>query len=197
MELAIAIASAVTILIILIARKPLKRWSKKVRRRRGGVYLWRVRHHAKPMQRVNGYVGETVSFHHRAKQHLAVTRFDVKTGVESKTGALKVPKQSWSDLDPTCHPVIRLPWWLCWKWILKPLETLVILCTWPVYNDKKNRWNPRQIPIHAAKAMRAARDRGGFGVRAQATAGRLARLTLQVAGTVLVFVGIFGWMATR
>jgi hypothetical protein len=108
---------------------------------RGGVYVYRTR---KPGARLNlpiisrhfGYVGETSSFWHRHAQH-------------SET-------QPWADLDPRCYR-IGLP---AWKPLLRTVETLVILCTWPVYNHAKNQWNPRRIPLGMARRMRAARDRG-------------------------------------
>lgn len=143
-----------------------RKWYRKVRRRKGGVYLWRTdRHHLRPRwlawlgTRETAYVGESVNFHLRAKQHLGQSRFDPATGKAVKRGTVKVPAQPWSDLRPRMHRVIRLPWWLCWKWVLRPLETIVILLTWPRYNDAKNHWNPRRITKGRAVQERAARDR--------------------------------------
>jgi hypothetical protein len=116
---------------------------------KGGVYAYRTR---KPGARFNipilsrhwAYVGETTSFWHRDRQHLAG---DLAWGT--------LPKP-WCDLDPVCYR-ISLPGW---KWLLRSVETLLILCLWPVYNHAKNQWNPRRIPLSTALAMRAARDRG-------------------------------------
>lgn len=124
---------------------PLAKWSRKVRRRRGGIYLWRVDHHRRRFRRVNGYVGLTNSFYHRKRQHLGQD--------------IRVPAKGWSDLRPKCYEVIRLPWWLCWRWILEPLESLVILATWPVYNVQKNQWNPRRRTLGQAAMDRVKRDR--------------------------------------
>lgn len=129
------------------------KWYRKIRRRRGGVYLWRVDHHINRARRVTGYVGETTSYYFREQDQLGHGR----AGGEA----------SWSDLNPKRYKVIPLPWWLCWKWVLLPLETLVILATWPVYNDSKNRWNPRRIRRDVAKAQRANRDQGGLPSRVQ------------------------------
>lgn len=153
------------------------KWLRKCKRRKGGVYLWRTRKHRNPLRRENGYVGESVSFAAREKDHLGQGRY----GHAAK---------DWSDLDPVCHRLIRLPWWLCWKWVLRPLETLVILCTWPRYNVAKNRWNPRRVPPYLQKAQRAARDAGGLSYRTGVAVARLGRRSLQLAGVVLILVGV-------
>jgi len=130
-----------------------KRWYRKVRRRRGGVYLVRVQKHSlRPRwlrwlgTRENGYVGETVSYHLRQRDHLGQGRHGQA-------------EKDWADLKPVWYRVIPLPWWLCWKWVLRPLETLVMLLTWPRYNTDKNKWNPRRITPSRARAERMARDR--------------------------------------
>jgi hypothetical protein len=130
-----------------------KRWLAKVRRRRGGIYLVRTRrHHLRPRwlswlgMRENCYVGLTVSYHFRQKDHLGIGR----------NGQAAQP---WSDLDPVWKKVIPLPWFLCWHWLMNPLETLVIRLTWPRYNDAKNHWNPRRIPKDVAESQRLERDR--------------------------------------
>jgi hypothetical protein len=202
MELAVLILGSVGILAGAIAWIPLKRWVKKCKRRRGGVYLWKVDHHLNRARRVTGYVGETVSFHFRAKQHMGLSRFDPVTGQVVKSKApgvamIKVPAQPWSDLNPVMRKVIKLPWWLCWKWILRPLETLVMLATWPVYNDAKNHWNPRRIPQSLAKAQRATRDAGGMIYQARTGLAHAGRIALQVTGAALVIVGSYGWVVTR
>lgn len=129
-----------------------KRWLKKCKRRRGGIYLVRTRkHHTRPRWlrwlglRENGYVGETVSHYHRELDHRGRGRYGAK-------------EKDWADLDPVWH-TLTLPWWLCWKWVLRPLETLAILVLWPRYNVAKNGWNPRRISPHRAQAQRLERDR--------------------------------------
>jgi hypothetical protein len=187
--------AAVSLLFLL--RGPLARWYRKVKRRRGGVYLWRVDHHLNRARRVTGYVGETVSFYLRGRQHMGISRFDPVTGQVARTGLVKVPAQPWTDLNPVCHKVIRLPWWLCWKWVLRPLETLVILCTWPIYNDAKNHWNPRRIPKSIAKAQRATRDAGGLTYRSRVVVAHAGRWLVQAAGVLLIIGGFAGWVMTR
>lgn len=117
---------------------------------KGGVYVYRGR---KPFSWFNIpflsrhfiYVGETVSFKLRHEQH---TRGDtVRT----------TPQQPWADLDPRCVLRIPLP---PWKWLLRSVETVLIVLTWPVYNHKKNLWNPRRIPLSTAQHQRYLRDRG-------------------------------------
>lgn len=202
MELALIIASGVGLLAGALAVRPLKRWIKKCKRRDGGVYLWRVDHHLNRAKRVNGYVGETVNFYLRSKQHMGLSRFDPATGQVVKSRApglamVKVPAQPWSDLNPVMRRIIKLPWWLCWKWVLRPLETLVVLATWPIYNDAKNHWNPRRIPKDIAKTQRAARDAGGYAYRTKVVAAHGVRIAIQVAGAVAILVGTYGWVVTR
>jgi hypothetical protein len=193
--------SAVAILLgglstFLVFRGPLAKWYRKVRRRKGGVYLWRVDHHHNRARRINGYVGETVSFYFRSRQHMGVSHFDASGGARLAT-PVKVPAQPWSDLNPRMYRVIKLPWWLCWKWVLRPLETLVILLTWPVYNDAKNRWNPRRIPKHVAKLERAMRDSASIPARVSVVAAHALRYTYYVAGSAVILTGVVGWAVTR
>lgn len=162
----------------------LRAWGRKVRRRKGGVYLWRTRKHANPARRENAYVGESVSFASRAKDHLGQGRYGNKA-------------KDWADLDPKVYRVIPLPWWLCWKWVLRPLETLVILATWPRYNVAKNKWNPRRIPPYLAKVQRAHRDAGGGQYAVRLWVGRVMRVSLQVAGVLLILGGIVGTVAAQ
>lgn len=168
--------------VLLIFQRPLARWYRKVRRRRGGVYLWRVDHHRNRARRVTGYVGETVSYRLRSAQHLGRD-----LGIH---GAARQSGQPWTDLNPRMYKIIPLPWWLCWKWVLRPLETLVIMLTWPVYNDAKNRWNPRRITKDRAKLMRLERDQG-WAVRV-----RVAHFVRDVVLLLLSLAGatVCGWM---
>src|SRR4051812_48839676 len=80
-----------------VAYVPARKWIRKCKRRRGGVYLVRVDHHRNRARRVTGYVGETVSYHLRKKQHLGMSRFE-PSGMVSKNGFVKVASQPWSDL---------------------------------------------------------------------------------------------------
>lgn len=187
-----AIALGVTSLL-LVAREPLARWYHKVRRRRGGVYLWRVDHHRNRARRVNGYVGETVSFYFRSRQHMGVSHYSDADPARRLATAVKVPSQPWSDLNPVMHKVIKLPWWLCWKWVLRPLETLVIFCTWPVYNDAKNRWNPRRIGKGLARAQRNARDGSPWYTSAQTVAAHGLRRALVALTIIVLCFAAYAW----
>jgi len=173
-----------------VAYRPLKRWGRKVRRRKGGVYLVRTRKHG------HAYVGETVSYYLRQRQHLGHGRY-ASDGVLVTKGARPASAQPWSDLDPIWYKVIPLPWWLCWKWVLRPLETLVILATWPRYNDAKNHWNPRRITKSAAKAERAQRDGMPFYVQARVTVISWGRRLVMSSGVLVALVGLIGWMMIR
>lgn len=73
-------------------------------------------------------------------------------------GRYRCRPKPWTDLRPTVR-VIPLPYW---KWLLRSVETLLILILWPVYNQQKNRWNPRRIPIRTAILQREVRDRIGW-----------------------------------
>lgn len=193
----VGILAGVLALFLALSARPLSKWGRKVKRRRGGVYLWRVDHHLNRARRVNGYVGESVSFHLRSKQHMGLSRFDPVTGQAVKTGMVKVPAQPWTDLNPVMHKVVKLPWWLCWKWVLRPLETVVILLTWPVYNDAKNRWNPRRIEKGIAKAQRATRDAGGLTYTLKAQGQRALGWVVRAAGVTLMLTGVLGWAVSR
>lgn len=181
--------------VLSVARRPLARWYRKVKRRKGGIYLWRVDHHLNRARRVNGYVGETVSFYFRSRQHLGMSNYagDGKRQV----APVKVPSQPWSDLNPKMYKVIKLPWWLCWKWVLRPLETVVIMLTWPVYNDAKNRWNPRRITKSQAKLDRLRRDAGSATYVFRTWTAHLARYVLQGVGVLVIATGLIGWMVAR
>lgn len=117
-----------------------------------GVYVYRTR---KPAARLRipflsyhfAYVGETKSFHHRHMQHVA------------GGGRFNSEQRSWADLEPRVWLRISLP---PWKWLLRSVETLVILLLWPVYNVSKNRWNPRRIQPASALWQRQCRDAGAL-----------------------------------
>lgn len=91
------------------------------------------------------YVGEG-RVHLRREQHL---RGSVKFGSSPKP---------WGDLSPSWY-YLRLPYS---KPLLRFAETLAMVLLWPVYNKQKNQWNPRRIPLEAAKGQRAQRDRYGW-----------------------------------
>jgi hypothetical protein len=149
---------------------------RKWKRRRPGIYLVRTRKHLHPWRRENGYVGESVDVVAREKDHRGTGRYGHKA-------------KCWSDLEPTWH-VLRLPWWLGWKWLLRPLETLAILLLAPRYNEAKNRWNPRRVSIYSQQAQRRARDTGGLAYRAGVQVAVFGRRTVQFLGVLLILMGV-------
>lgn len=180
------------LMLLMVFSGPIRRWYGKVRRRRGGVYVWRVDHHHNRARRVTGYVGETVSYYFRARQHMGTTYYRVD-GTRSMAPR-RAAAQPWSDLNPRMYKVIPLPWWLCWKWVLRPLETLVIFTTWPVYNDAKNRWNPRRIDKRQAQIHRLQRDQGrSYQVVRVWTAHLFRRAVLLMTGLILM-TAVYGWL---
>lgn len=173
---------------------PLRKWVRKCKRRQGGVYLVRVDHHIDRTRRVTGYVGETVNFYLRERQHLGTSRFDPLTGKANGTVTYRTKAQPWADLRPRFYKLIPLPWWLCWKWVLRPLETLVILATFPIYNDAKNKWNPRRIRRTDAQVHAIQRATGNT---PNPRLRRIVRRALQLAGVLLILTGIIGALTTR
>jgi hypothetical protein len=143
---------------------------------RGGVYVYRTRKPAAlfriPLLSYHfAYVGETTSFFHRHLQHM--------------------DHQPWTDLEPRVVLRVPLP---RWKWLLRSVETVLILALAPVYNHKKNLWNPRRIPLDSARLMRLARD-GNPSFRWAMRVVLFLRATLQV-GT-LAAVAFLVWRWTR
>lgn len=133
------------------------------------------------------YVGETVSFYHRSRQHL---------GNVGTTDTYQSGGQPWADLRPKMVARIPLPTSARYGWtkrlqkiVLRSVETFFILVTWPVYNDAKNRWNPRRIPKNVAKRQRAARD--GRAVRWSLNFRAHHAIGLVTAGIGLVIFVIF------
>ena len=167
-------------------------WWRSCKRRRGGIYTWRTRKHAHPSLREWGYVGLTNSFTRRERDHKG------KTAYLQEDGTVKAATEKpWMDLDAKVHKVVRLPWWLCWGWVLGPLETLVILLLWPRYNHAKNLWNPRRVPLSRQAAQRTERDAGGAVYRAKVRTVVWGRYAVQALGVILIIVGAYGAYVTR
>ena len=158
---------------------------RKWRRRRPGIYAWRTDRHTDPARREWGYVGESVNIALRDRCHLGACR---------RTGHLAKP---WTDLRPRRHTIIRLPWWLGWKWVLRPLETLVILVLAPRYNYAKNGWNPRRVTPVRQAAQRHDRDTWPASYRAKVTVARLGRRALQISGVLCIGAGLIGALLAR
>lgn len=181
---------------VLAFRYPIRKWIRKCKRRKPGIYLVRVDHHRNRARRVNGYVGESVNMALRKLQHLGTSRFDPVTGKAKGALMHQIPSQPWSDLRPVWH-YFPLPWWMGWKWILRPVETLAILLLWPRYNIKKNQWNPLKIDPGQARIDRAQRNSGTAAQVVRVWTAHLLRHVLQGAGALVVITGLVGWMVAR
>ncbi len=129
---------------------------ERARRRRAGIYLVRTRTHRAAMkgplwrawpfgERENGYVGRSNYVDLRRHCHLGACRHRQHT------------MKDWADLDPVWW-VLRLPWWLSWKWVQATLEALAIWALLPRYNVQLNTKNPRRVPPRIQRIQRAARD---------------------------------------
>lgn len=112
----------------------MKRWWRKVRARKPGIYWYVTRRHLKPGTEI-GYVGLSNRLDLRALQHVT---------------------KDWHDLVVR-RRVVKLPWWLGWRWVLDPLETVAILAMHPRYNWLKNPRKDKVGPI-GQRAERAQRD---------------------------------------
>lgn len=142
----------------------------------GWIYVYRTR---KPgallglplIGRHNGYTGQTRNPKMRHIEHT------------EGGGRYNKPRANWSDLDPKRYLVFYLP--MCPKWLLNLMELVAILVTWPVYNDRMNRWNPRRIPLKVAARQREIRDRSGVRWIPHLNAGHLIG--------ILVILGLVAW----
>lgn len=178
---------------------------QKWRRRRPGVYAWRTDQHYDRTRREWGYVGESVNVAMRDRCHLGtcrhrpqVTRSAMADGstatVMSGGGCAAKP---WTDLRPVRHTIIPLPWWLGWKWILRPLETLTIVALAPRYNQAKNRWNPRRVSLSRQAAERHERNCESSTYRTKVAGMRFLRRTVQALGCALILTGLVGAAVTH
>lgn len=173
-------------------RRNPRQWWRSVKRRRGGIYLWRTRKHAHPTRRENGYVGLTNSFTRRERDHRGKSEYLREDGTVQRA-----TEKPWMDLDAKCHKVIPLPWWLCWRWLLEILETLAILVFWPRYNQAKNYWNPRRVTLARQLTQRANRNMAGPLYRARVQTAVWGRRIVQALGVACILAGIVGALVTR
>lgn len=153
-----------------------RKWLRSVKRRKAGIYLVRTDKHFAPGCRENGYIGQSNYVASRKQDHLGRGRW----GQTAK---------DWSDLNPVWH-VLWLPWWLSWKWSQLLLEQVMILLTWPRYNVKGNRWNPRRVKPWEQANQRAARDGRPWGYRVRVNVAYRARKTAQLLGVLCILAGI-------
>lgn len=153
----------------------------KWRRRQPGIYLVRTRKHA-GRTRENGYVGLSNHWEMRKRDHLGQGRY----------GHAAKP---WTDLDPVWH-VLRLPWWLGFRWTLAPLEFVAIKVLMPRYNGTHNRANPRRVSPARQRAQRLQRDAHGHAfIGARIIAWRPS--FIQVLGVLVILAGAVGTLLTH
>lgn len=176
---------------------------RKWKRRRPGVYAWRTDQHYDRTRREWGYVGESVNIALRDRCHLGTCGHRAKALRMTQPAGASVllaggcAAKPWADLRPVRHTIIRLPWWLGWKWLLRPLETLVILALAPRYNHAKNQWNPRRVPLSRQAAERHERNCESSTYRAKVVTARLGRRTVQLLGVLCILAGLVGAAVTR
>jgi hypothetical protein len=150
------------------------KWIKRAKRRKAGIYLARTRKHLAYVRRENGYVGRSNNVPIRKGQHLG-------------QDARHKPKP-WADLDPRWY-VLRLPWWLSWKWVQAPLEFLAIKLLLPRYNHQHNMLNPRRVPLSVQARQRATRDARPVSYHLAVKAARVGRIAYLTLGWTAIVVG--------
>lgn len=144
----------------------------KWRRRKPGIYLVRTDKHLRPWRRENGYVGLSNNVHLRRLDHLG----------QGRHGQTAKP---WCDLNPRWH-VLKLPWWLGFRWTLAPLEFLAIKILLPRYNVSMNLSNPRRVTLADQRRQRAQRDSRTVVLRTQRAGVRLAGVVMILAALALI-----------
>lgn len=155
---------------------------RKARRRTPGVYAYRTQKHLRPWRTEWGYVGES---HHEK----------LRDADHHGRGRYGAPAKSWSDLIVRRH-VLRLPWWLGWKWVLKSLETLAILVLRPRYNWAKNPW-PHKVGPREQAQQRMTRDLAPPATRRRMQVARWVDMLARTGGALIIVTGVLGWLWTR
>lgn len=159
---------------------------QKWKRRKPGIYLVRTDKHI-GRGRHNGYVGLSNAWETRRLCHLGECK---RHNCEPKP---------WTDLKPRWH-VLRLPWWLGFRWTLALLEAIAITVLLPVYNDKLNRKNPRRVSIRSQRLQRAARDRyrvAGYGRAAGLYRAARYHVLRPIYAVSLIVIALASWWFTE
>lgn len=151
-----------------------RRWYRVVRARKPGIYAYRTWKHRRPTVAEWGYVGLSNRLDLRDAQHQT---------------------KPWYDLVRKRRILLRLPWWLGWRWVLAPIETLFILALLPRYNWQKNP-RPGRVRPAAQRAQRQQREGYGGPYEARVARARFGLWVLRVAGAACLVAGIGGaWLA--
>lgn len=155
---------------------------RKARRRRPGVYAYRTRKHLRRGVEW-GYVGESTNLPLRAKCHAGTCRHAT------------CAEKPWYDLK-VGYWELRLPWWLGWKWVLRSIETILIVVLRPRYNVAKNRRRGR-VPLSVAKVQRANRDRMAAHYSGRIADRHALDYLIRATAVALILAGPIGWYLTR
>ncbi len=147
--------------------RTLRHWWRMVRARKPGIYAYRTRKHRNPFRSEWGYVGRSNRLDLRDGQHAA---------------------KPWYDLVKKRY-TLPLPWWLGWRWVLAPLETLLILLLLPRYNWQKN---PRPGKVGPTQQRLQRQQREGYGGPFAPYAARLSVWVWRAAGVACLVAGIGG-----
>lgn len=154
----------------------------RARRRRPGLYAYRTRKHLRRGTEW-GYGGYSTNLPLRYRCH------------QGTCAHVNHTEKPWYDLK-SGYVELRLPWWLGWHWLLKSLETIMILALRPRYNTQKN---PRRSKVRPAQqqVQRSVRDlRRSLG-RPQVGAGAVIDYIIIVASVALILAVPVGWYLTR
>jgi hypothetical protein len=152
----------------------LKRWARKVRRRKPGIYCYVTQKHLRPWSKEIGYIGKS-------------NRLDLRDGQHATKG--------WWDLKVRRY-CLKLPWWLGWDWVLLPLETLAIVLLLPRYNWQKNP-RPGKVGPRDQALQRQQRDLAPAGYRPRVQVSRMLDRVYQVAGVLVILTGLTGWYVSK
>lgn len=151
------------------------------RRRKPGLYAYRTRKHLRRGIEW-GYGGYSTNL---------PLRFRCHQGVCVHVNCTEKP---WYDLKAG-YWELRLPWWLGWHWLLRSLETIMIITLRPRYNWQKNPRRTKVGPV-VQKMQRNTRN--------------LRRLTgepiyrshaldyiIRTVAALLIVAGPLGWYLTK
>jgi len=157
---------------------------RKAKRRNAGVYWYTAKRHLKPGREL-AYVGESWDLKRRNLEH-------TKGG-----GFFKKVAKDWADLEPRQH-TFQVPWWLSWKWVLRSVETLLILVLRPRYNWAKNPYKRHRVGPKEQAVQRQIRDaRRAAGIPLDRGPILTANRALVFAGVLVLMVGVVGSIVQR
>lgn len=152
----------------------------RARRRRPGLYAYRTRKHLRRGTEW-GYAGYSTNLPLRYRCH------------QGTCTHVNCAEKPWYDLKAV-YVELRLPWWLGWHWLLKSIETVMIVALRPRYNTQKN---PRRGKVRPAQqqVQRSVRNlRRSLPATPEAP---LIDMTIRIVAAALIIAGPVGWYLTR